>query len=85
MSGNTGPSRSLYLEFRASGLRLRGEEDSYGGVLDYGIVLEGLNSLPQARAKSVRWCVRHNEDDLVRVLLDRRDPDLDAIRKEGNR
>ena len=75
--------RSLYLELRALGLKLWVEDAPNGGPLDYGIALDGLNSLPEVRARCVRRRVLDNEDGLVEVLLDRRDPDLDAIRREG--
>jgi hypothetical protein len=84
MNGHCDTARALYLELRALGLKLWVEDDPDGGPLDYGIALDGLRSLPEARARSVRRRIRESEDELVRVLLDRRDPDLDAVRKEGH-
>ena len=49
-----------------------------------GIALDGLPGLPGALELSVRRRVLASEDGLVRVLLDRRDPDLDAVRREGH-
>jgi hypothetical protein len=83
VNGSVDNARALYLELRALRLEVWVEDDPDGGVLDYGIALGGLHSLPAARARSVRRRVLENQDDLVRVLLDRRDPDLDAVRKEG--
>jgi hypothetical protein len=77
-------ARPLYLELRALGLGVRVVDAPGGGPLDYGIALEGLPELPGAVERSVRRCVLANEDGLVRVLLDRRDPDLDAVRREGH-
>lgn len=59
------------------------EDDPDGGVLDYRLALDGLRSIPQARARRVVRRVLDNQDELVRLVLDRRDPDLDAIRREG--
>ena len=83
MRGDADVARALYLELRAMGLGLRVEDTLDGGPLDYGIAVDGLCSLPAYLAGSVLRRVRENEDDLVRVLLDRRDPDLDAVRREG--
>jgi hypothetical protein len=77
-------ARPLYLELRALGLGVRVVDAPGGGPLDYGIALEGLPELPGAVERSVRRCVLANEDGLVRVLLDRRDPDLEAVRREGH-
>jgi hypothetical protein len=54
-----------------------------GGPLDYGIAVKGLHSLPEPLERSVMRRVRESEDGLVRVLLDRRNPDLEAVRREG--
>ena len=53
-----------------------------GGVLDYGIVVVGLHSRSVAYASSVKRRVRDNEEELLRLLLGTKDPDLVAIRKE---
>jgi hypothetical protein len=84
MNGHCDTARSLYLELRALGLKLWVEDDPDGGPLDYGIALDGLRSLSEARARRMARRVKENHDELVRVLLDRRDPDLDAVRKEGH-
>lgn len=84
MNGNIGTARALYLELRVLGLKVWVEDDPDGGVLDYGIALDGLRYIPTHYARSVGRRVLDNQDELVRVLLDRRDPDLDAIRREGN-
>ena len=84
MSGYDGAARPLYLELRALGLTLSVRDDPDGGRLDYGISIDGLRSLSGNHADRVECRVRDNEDGLVEVLLDRRNPDLYAIRKEGN-
>ncbi|MEW6637379.1 MAG: hypothetical protein AB1425_11285 [Actinomycetota bacterium] len=84
MNGSVDTARALYLELRALGLTLWVEDDPDGGPLDYGIALDGLRSLSEARARRLARRIWENEDELVRVLLDRRDPDLDAIRREGH-
>lgn len=76
-------ARPLYLELRALGLGLWVEDDPDGGVLDYRLALDGLRSIPEARARRLVRRIRKNEDELVRLILDRRDPDLDAVRREG--
>jgi hypothetical protein len=77
-------ARSLYLELRAGGLELWVEDDPERGPLDYGIEFAGIHKIPGARAEEVRERIRLNEEGLVRVLLDHRDPDIRAIRAEGN-
>lgn len=80
-------ARSLYLELRALRLEVRVEADTRGagGVLDYGIAVDGgLHSLSVAQMSSVTRRILDNENDLVRLLANERDPDLHAIRKEGN-
>lgn len=84
MSGCGDVARPLYLELRAMGLEVWVEDDPEGGPLDYGIEAAGLHRLSGARAKEVRRRIEHNEEGLVRVILDHRDPDLHAIRSEGN-
>jgi hypothetical protein len=83
MSGCAGTARSLYLELRAVGLKVWVEDGPEGTPLDYGIGMSGLRDLSEAHACHLRQRVLDNEDGLVNVLLDLRDPDLDAIRKEG--
>ena len=79
-------ARSLYLELRALRLEVWVEADprGAGGVLDYGIAVDGLNSLSIAQVSSVTRRILDNENDLVRLLANGRDPDLRAIRKEGH-
>ena len=77
---------SLYLELRASDLEVRLKEDVWGkGVLDYGVVVDGLRSLSAAQMSSLARRVRDNENDLVRLLANARNPDLRAIREEFDR
>ena len=76
-------ARPLFLELRALGLKVQTEDDPDGDFLDYRIAIEGLNCLSDTHADRVMRLVRHNEEGLVQLLLDRRDPDLDAIRREG--
>ncbi len=80
-------ARSLYLELRALRLELRVEADTRGagGMLDYGIAVDDFHSLSVAELNSVTRRILDNENDLVRLLANERDPDLRAIRREGNR
>jgi hypothetical protein len=77
---------SLYLELRALRLEVRVEADTRGagGVLDYGIAVDDFHSLSVAEVSSVTRRILENENDLVRLLANERDPDLRAIRREGN-
>jgi len=79
-------ARSLYLELRALRLEVRVEADTRGagGVLDYGIAVDVFHSLSVAEVSSVTRRILNNENDLVRLLANEQDPDLRAIRKEGN-
>ena len=79
-------ARSLYLELRALPLEMRVEVDTRGagGVLDYGIAVEDSHSLSVAEVHSVTRRILDNENDLVRLLVNERDLDLRAIRKESN-
>ena len=83
MNGCEDIARSLYLELRALGLEVWVEDDPDGGALDYCIEVSDLHELSGARAREVRRRIERNEEGLVRVILDHRDPDLHAIRAEG--
>ncbi len=86
MSRGADVARSLYLELRALRLGVRVEADTRGagGVLDYGIAVDIFHSLSVAEANSVMRRILDNENDLVRLLANERDPDLRAVHKEGN-
>jgi hypothetical protein len=86
MNRGADTARSLYLELRASRLDVWVDDDPRrtGSVLDYGIVVEGLHRLSVAEASDVIRRILDNENDLVRLLANERDPDLRAIRREGN-
>ena len=79
-------ARSLYLELRALRLEVRVEADTRGagGVLDYGIAVDDYHSLSVTEVRSVTRRILDNENDLVRLLANEQDPDLRAIRKEGD-
>ena len=79
-------ARSLYLELRALRLEVRVEADTRGagGVVDYGIAVDDFHPLSVAEVSSVTRRILDNENDLVWLLANERDPDLCAIRKEGN-
>ena len=83
MNGCEDVARSLYLELRAMGLEVWVGDDPDGGPLDYGIEATGLHELSGAHSREVRRRIERNEEGLVRVILDHRDPDLHAIRAEG--
>jgi hypothetical protein len=71
------------VELKACGLDARLREDAWGeGVLDYGVVVDGLRSLSAAQMSSLARRIRDNENDLVRLLANARNPDLRAIREE---
>lgn len=84
MNGNVDIARALYLELRALRLKVWVEDDPDGGVLDYRLVLDDLRSIPRDNARCIKRRVLANQEELVRLILDRRDPDLDAVRKEGH-
>ena len=84
MNGCEDIARSLYLELRALGLEVWVEDDPDGGPLDYGIEATGLHKLSDARAKEWRRRIERNEEGLVRVILEHRDPDIRAVRAEGD-
>lgn len=84
MNGCEDVARSLYLYLRAVGMELWVEENPDGGPLDYGIEFVGLYKVPGDRTEEVRERIKHNEERLIRVLLDHRDPDIRAVRAEGN-
>ena len=75
-------ARVLYLELRALGLEVRVEDDA-GTPADYKVVVGGLRSLSPAHADRLMRLVRDNEIGLAKVLLERWDPDLHAVRTEG--
>jgi hypothetical protein len=43
-----------------------------------------MHKVPGGQVENVRERIKHNEEGLVRVLLDHRDPDIKAVRAEGN-
>lgn len=83
MNANTDAVRALYLELRALGLKVSAEEDPDGTTLDYRLVIDGLRSIPRDRLSEIKRRAARQQEDLVRLVLDHRDPDLEAIRKEG--
>lgn len=76
-------ARPLYLELRALGLDVWVEEDA-GDPTGYRIIVEGPESVPQARIRRLLPRVRENKAGLIKVLLFRYDPDLHAVRSEGS-
>lgn len=81
-SGASKQARALYLELRALGLEVRAEDDA-SGLANYRIVVGGLSSLSPVHADRLMHRVEANEIGLARVLLERWNPDLHAIRTEG--
>ena len=84
MNAEIDTTRALYLELRALGLKVSVEDDPDGTIQDYRLVLDGLRSISQARVRRVKRRVVDNQEELVRLILDRRNPDLYAIRREGH-
>ena len=76
--------RPLYIELRALGLEVRVQDNPDIGPLDYRIVIDGLSTLPDGRSSRLRRRIMDNEEALVKIVLDWRDPDLHAIRSEGD-
>jgi hypothetical protein len=77
-------ARPLYIELRALGITVQVEENPDLGPLDYGLVIDGLSALPDGRNRRLRKRIMDNQEALVKIVLDRRDPDLHAIRSEGD-
>lgn len=75
-------ARPLYLELCALGLEVRVERDG-DCPAGYRLVVGGLRSLSPAHADRVRECILDNEVGITSILLDRWDPDLEAIRREA--
>lgn len=75
-------ARALYLELRALGLEVRAEDDA-NGPASYKIAVGGLSSLSPIHADRLMRRVEANELGLARVLLERWNPDLHAVRTEG--
>jgi hypothetical protein len=84
MSWYSVTARPLYIELRALGLEVRVQDNPDIGPLDYGIVIDGLSTLPDGRSSRLRRRIMDNEESLVKIVLDWRDPDLHAIRSEGD-
>ena len=84
MRGCADTARALYLELCALRLEVLVEDDPHGGPLDYGIAIGGLHTLPESYARSIMQRVLDNEEGLVQLVLDRQDPEVDAIRREGH-
>ncbi len=82
MNRGVAVAHSLYLELMALRLEVWLEENAWrtGGVLDYGIAVDGLQSLSVAEVSSVTRRILDNENDLVRLLASMQDPNLRAIR-----
>jgi hypothetical protein len=84
MSWYSVTARPLYIELRALGIMVHVQENPDIGPLDYGLVIGGLNALPDGRSRRLRERILDNEEALVKIVLDRRDPDLHAIRSEAS-
>ena len=54
-------------------------------MLDYGIAVDDSHSLSVAEMDSVIRRILDNENHVVRLLVNERDLDLLALRKESNR
>lgn len=76
-------ARSLYLELRALRFEVRIEED-ISDPTGYKIAFNGPGSISSPHLQGIVRRVRDNKPGLIDVLLCRWDPDLHAIRQEGN-
>ncbi len=84
MSWYSVTARPLYIELRALGIAVQVEDNPDLGPLDYGLVIDGLSAQLECRIGHLRKRILDNEEALVKIVLDRRDPDLHAIRSEGD-
>ena len=84
MSWYSVTARPLYIELRALGVTVHVQDNPDLGPLDYGLAIDGLSTLPDGRSRHLRKRIMDNEEALVRIVLDRRDPDLHAIRSEAS-
>lgn len=84
MSWYSVTARPLYIELRALGITAQVEENPDLGPLDYGLVIDGLSALPDGRSRGLRKRIMDNQEALVKIVLDRRDPDLRAVRSEAS-
>jgi hypothetical protein len=84
MSWYSVTARPLYIELRALGVTVHVQDNPDFGPLDYGLVIDGLSALPDGRSGRLRERIMDNEEALVKIVLDRRDPDLRAIRSEAS-
>jgi hypothetical protein len=84
MSWYSVTARPLYIDLRALGLTVHLQDNPDLGPLDYGLVIDGLSALPDDRSRRLRKLITDNQEALVRIVLDRRDPDLYAIRSEAS-
>jgi hypothetical protein len=84
MSWYSVTARPLYLELRALGIKVHVEDNPDLGPLDYGLVIDGLSAQLECRIGHLRKRILDSEEALVKIVLDRRDPDLHAIRSEGD-
>jgi hypothetical protein len=84
MSWYSVTARPLYIELRALGVTVHVQENPDLGPLDYGLVIDGLSTLPDGRSRRLRERILDNEEALVKIVLDRHDPDLRAIRSEAS-
>ena len=85
MNRGADAARSLYLELRTLHLEEGVHHDPKvaGGILDYGILVDGLHRLSEARVSSVTRRIMANENRLVRLLAGDQDPAIHAVRREG--
>jgi len=84
MSWYSVTARPLYIELRALGIMVHVQANPDLGPLDYRLVIDSLRVLPEGRSLRLRKRIKDNEEALVRIVLDRRDPDLHAISSEAS-
>ncbi len=77
-------ARPLYLELRALDLEPRAIEDSEDPT-GHRIRVRGLASVSERHKDRILSRVENHKPGLVKLLVGRWDPDLEAIRGEGRR
>jgi len=76
-------ARPLYLELKSLGVDLR-VEAHLNGPHRYMLSVGGLRCFSPAHADRIARRAQDNAEGLIHVILTKRDPDLEAVRREGS-